>query len=270
MQVTLRRARQANRIIKLGLKFNDKVGEGRRVEVIPCVCYNCQEVDARHIATNCPNETTCLGCGGNHNHRTCGNYNRHTYYCKNCDMRGDHGPGSKDCPKYQEARMRIEAKVPGNGSEYYEDTDEGEEAEEVEEDEWETERSGGETGERTQMGITATAPIDKQWRKKEKRRKQRESKKARDGIDGGSSTEETDDDEMEDLEEPRSEKQKTFTQLTLSNETRLRDANGGNLGSFSWATDAERQQEESDAARHGWRKAGTVNDNNSTYGSEKQ
>ncbi|PPR05587.1 hypothetical protein CVT24_002782 [Panaeolus cyanescens] len=195
MQVTLRRARQANKIIKLGLQFNDKVGEGRRVEVIPCVCFNCQEIDAKHIATNCPNETTCLGCGGDHNHRMCGNYDRNTYYCKNCDRSGDHGPGSKNCPRYQEARARIEARVPGNGDEYYEETDDEEEIEEAEEDEWMTEGQEEDTWGKDQVRITVTGPIDKQWRKKEKRREQREKKRAEGGATGGSSTDETDGEE---------------------------------------------------------------------------
>ncbi|PPR06479.1 hypothetical protein CVT24_002565, partial [Panaeolus cyanescens] len=200
MQVTMRRARQANQIINVGLKFDNKIGEGRRMEVIPCVCYNCQEVDAKHIATNCPNETVCLGCGGPHNHRNCDNYDQQSYYCKNCDLTGDHGPGSKDCPKYQEARMRIEARVPGNGDELYEETDCEEEG--AREDEGR--RLGGDEGDdenderqmgdnegvndeemggqeadyETEIQFTMT-PVDKQWKKKEKKRLKKERRKAR-------------------------------------------------------------------------------------------
>ncbi|PPR07818.1 hypothetical protein CVT24_002898 [Panaeolus cyanescens] len=287
MQVTLRRARQANKIIKLGLKFNDKVGEGRRVEVIPCVCFNCQEIDAKHIATNCPNETTCLGCGGDHNHRMCGNYDRNTYYCKNCDMTGDHGPGSKNCPRYQDARARIEARIPGNGNEYYDETGDEEEEEEAREDEWMTEGQEEDTWGGPQEGITATGPIDKQWRKKEKRKERREKKKAEGGNAGGSSTEETDDEEEGETSsngeegrtgggrggKPQGKTPKSFSQMTLTNNVGLQNARGGSsggLGGFDWATEADRQQKDTDALRYGTRGTGAADDNYSNNGSEEQ
>ncbi|PPQ77571.1 hypothetical protein CVT24_005190 [Panaeolus cyanescens] len=280
MQVTVRRARQANQIINEGLKFENKIGEGRRLEVIPCVCYNCQEVDARHIATNCPNETVCLGCGGPHNHRNCDNYDRQTYYCKNCDVAGDHGPGSKDCPRYLEARMRIEARVPGNGDGQYEETDceEGGVKEDenrrlrgdVDEDGNRGRSVGGEAGEIGGDGDEieeqevqyemediqiAMAPVDKQQRKKEKKKQKKERRKARAAAAAGvGSTTDDDADSSEGQETesgseggPEKRRKGTTVQATKGKSkqfilTEYKGWESSQGGNESWADMTERQE----------------------------
>ncbi|PPQ81181.1 hypothetical protein CVT24_009472 [Panaeolus cyanescens] len=265
MQITMRRARQANRIINEGLKFDNKIGEGRRVEAIPCVCYNCQEVDAKHIAINCPNETTCLGCGGNHNHRTCDNYDPQTYYCKNCDMQGDHGPGSKDCPRYLEARARIEARVPGNGDELYEETDsESLEGEEVgDEGDQYPEKEEGEMQEVEQEETQIiTTKVDKQWRKKEKKKQKRARQKAKAGAADSTTEEETDSgrdhgSESEGGRESMGGKKSgtqtrsgggtiPLSQATLDEIMRRKSGNGD---TGSWADMTESQERQIDALR---------------------
>ncbi|KAF9042991.1 hypothetical protein BJ165DRAFT_1482125 [Panaeolus papilionaceus] len=122
MLLTVKRARQANMIIRKGIMIDFNMIFGRRMEINPRTCYKCQEVGAEHTAAECPGEQICGTCGGEHHYAECVNGDKEYWYCRNCDQEG-HGPADKACPAYTAAKAKLDARHPGNTQVLFDETD---------------------------------------------------------------------------------------------------------------------------------------------------
>lgn len=84
-------------------------------------CYKCQKIGVNHTAAECKAEhDTCGYCSERHRGSQCSNRDKDkaTITCTNCHRIG-HGPGSRQCPQFHQARERILSKNPAWTNPFY-------------------------------------------------------------------------------------------------------------------------------------------------------